>query len=120
MPGTPQQNGVTESWNCTLMDMVRSMVSNSSLPLSLWMQVLKTDAYLLKWVPTKAIPKTPYELWIGRKPNLRHLHIWGYRAEVKLYNPHKKKCLMLEWLVISSSAILKGLRGTGFIVLTIV
>jgi hypothetical protein len=35
MPGTPQQNGVAERHNRTLMDMVRSMLSNSSLPISL-------------------------------------------------------------------------------------
>ena len=34
MPGTPQQNGVSERRNRTLMDMVRSMMSNSDLPLS--------------------------------------------------------------------------------------
>ena len=35
MPGTPQQNGVSERRNRTLMDMVRSIISNSDLPLSL-------------------------------------------------------------------------------------
>ena len=45
MPGTPQQNGITERRNRTLMDMVRSMLSNSTLPLSLWMYALKTAIY---------------------------------------------------------------------------
>jgi len=40
MPGTPQQNGAAERRNRTLMDMVRSMLSNSSLPISLWMEAL--------------------------------------------------------------------------------
>ena len=91
MPGTPQQNGVAERRNRTLMDMVRSMLSNCTLPLSLWMQALKTAAYLLNRVSSKAVPKTPYELWTGRKPSLRHLHIWGCPAEVRIYNPHEKK-----------------------------
>jgi len=42
MLGTPQQNSVTERCNRTLMDMVRSMLSNSMLPLSLWMHSRKT------------------------------------------------------------------------------
>ena len=63
MPYTPQQNGVAERRNRTLMDMVRSMMSNSSLPKSLWMYALKTSMYLLNRVPTKAVPKTPFELW---------------------------------------------------------
>ena len=60
MPGTPQKNGVAERRNCTLMDMVRSILSNSTLPLSLWMYALKTTVYLLNWVPSKAIPKNPF------------------------------------------------------------
>ncbi|WVZ23370.1 hypothetical protein V8G54_001914 [Vigna mungo] len=91
MPGTPQQNGVAERRNRTLMDMVRSMLSYSSIPLSLWMYSLKTVVYLVNRVPSKAVSKTPYELWTGRKPSLRHLHVWGCPAEVRLYNPHEKK-----------------------------
>ena len=91
MPYTPQQNGVVERHNQTLMDMVRSMMSNSSLPKSLWMYALKTSMYLLNRVPTKAVPKTPFELWTNRKPSLRHLHVWGCPAEARVYNPHEKK-----------------------------
>ena len=91
MPGTPQQNGVAERRNRTLMDMVRSMLSNSSLPKSLWMHALKTAVYLLNRVPSKAVPKTPFELWTGRKPSLRHLHVFGCPAEVRIYNPHERK-----------------------------
>jgi transposase InsO family protein len=62
MTGTPQQNGVAEMNNRTLMDMVRSMLSNSSLPISLWMEALKTAVYLLNRVLYKTVPKTPFEL----------------------------------------------------------
>ena len=31
------------------------------------------------------------ELWTGRKPSLRHLHVWGCQAEVRIYNPQEKK-----------------------------
>ena len=68
MPGTPQQNGVAERRNRTLIEMVRSMLSNCSLPLSLWIYALRTATYVLNRVPSKAVPKTPYELWTGRKP----------------------------------------------------
>jgi hypothetical protein len=47
------------------MDMVRSMFSNSELPLFLWSEALKTVVYVLNRVPSKAIPKTPFELWNG-------------------------------------------------------
>ena len=61
--------GVVERRNCTLIDMIRSMLSYSSLLLSLWMHALKTVMYSLNGVPNKAVSKTPFELWIRRKPN---------------------------------------------------
>ena len=47
MPGSPDQNGVAERRNRTLMDIVRSMCSNFKLPESLWIEVLKTTVYIL-------------------------------------------------------------------------
>ncbi|KAL4325263.1 hypothetical protein GQ457_11G002710 [Hibiscus cannabinus] len=65
MSGSPDQNGVAERRNRTLMDMVRSMLSGSKLPKSLWVEALKMVVYILNRVPTKAIPKTPFELFKG-------------------------------------------------------
>ncbi|KAL4363863.1 hypothetical protein GQ457_04G012690 [Hibiscus cannabinus] len=65
MPGSPDQNGVAERRNRTLMDMVRSMLSGSKLPKSLWVEALKTVVYILNRVLTKAVPKTPFELFKG-------------------------------------------------------
>ena len=55
MPGTPQQNGVDERRNRTLMKIVRSMMSYSSVPISLWGEALKTAMYILNRVPIKAV-----------------------------------------------------------------
>ena len=87
MPGSPEQNGVAERSDHTLMEMVRSMISRTNLPGFLWGEALKTTLYILNRVPTKAVPLTPFELWTGRKPSLNHLMVWGCPAEVKLYNP---------------------------------
>jgi len=87
-PGKPQQNRVAERRNCTLMDMVRSMLSNSTLPVSLWMEALKIVTHILNRVPSKSVPKTPYGLWTSRKPNMNYLRVWGCLAEAKLFNPH--------------------------------
>ena len=91
MPGSPSMNGVVERQNRTLKDMVRSMISHSNLPISLWGEALKTATYILNRVPTKATVKTPYELWTVKKPSLKHLHIWGCPAEARPYRPHEKK-----------------------------
>ena len=61
-PGTPQQNGIVERRNRTLLEMVRSMMSYSTLPISSWGYALNTVMYLLNLVPLKSIPKTPVEL----------------------------------------------------------
>jgi transposase InsO family protein len=47
MPGNPQQNGVAERRNSTMMDMVRSMLSYSTLSINLWMEALKTAVHIL-------------------------------------------------------------------------
>jgi hypothetical protein len=91
MSGEPQQNGVAERRNHTLMDMVRSMMSYSTFPLSLWMEALKTAIHILNRVPSKSVPKTPYELWTGRVPSLHHLRVWGSPAEAKVFNPNIAK-----------------------------
>jgi hypothetical protein len=69
------------------MDMVRSMLSYSTLPISLWMEALKTTVHILNRVPSKSVPRTLYELWTGRKPTLNYLHVWGCPTEAKLFNP---------------------------------
>ena len=91
MPGTPEQNGVAERRNRTLKDMMRSMMSRCNLPDFLWGDALKTALYILNRVPSKSVPKTPFELWTGRKPSLNHLRVWGCPAEVKIYNPFETK-----------------------------
>ena len=91
MPGSPEQNGIAERRNRTLMEMVRSMISRTNLPGFLWGEALKTALYILNRVPTKVVPLTPFELWTGRKPSLNHLKVWGCPAEVKLYNPALSK-----------------------------
>ncbi|KAL8133453.1 hypothetical protein AgCh_008783 [Apium graveolens] len=88
-PGTPQQNGVAERRNRTLLESVRSMMSYSDLPKSFWGHALEISSYLLNLVPSKSVPKTPLELWTGDKPSLRHIRIWGCPAHVLNKNATK-------------------------------
>lgn len=111
MPGTPSMNGVAERRNRTLLDMVRSMISHSTLPESFWGEALKTAVYLLNRVPTKAVAKTPYEMWTGRKPSLKHLHVWGCPAEARPYRPNEGK---LDSKTVSSYFIGYSERSRGF------
>ena len=88
-PGTPQHNGVSERRNRTLLDMVRSMMSLTNLPLSFWGYALKTVAFTLKRALSNSVDTTPYELWFGNKPKLSFLKVWGRDAYVKTLQPDK-------------------------------
>ncbi len=88
-PGTPQRNGVSERRNRTLLDMVRSMMSLTELPLSFWGYALETATFTLNRAPSKSVETTPYEIWYGNKPNLSFLKIWGCDAYVKRLQPNK-------------------------------
>jgi hypothetical protein len=78
---------VAERRNRTIMDMVRSILSYSTLPISLWMDALKTVVHILNRVPSKSVSKTPYEMWTCRKPTLNYLHVWDCPAKARLFNP---------------------------------
>ena len=56
-PGTPQRNGAPERCNRTLLDIVRSMMSLTDLPLSFWGYALETTTFTLNRAPSKS------ELW---------------------------------------------------------
>ncbi|GKA39417.1 retrotransposon protein, putative, ty1-copia subclass [Tanacetum coccineum] len=88
-PYTPQHNGVSERRNHTLLDMVRSMINLTTLPLSFWDYALESATRILNMVPTKKVDKTPYELWYGKVPNLSYLKVWGCEALVKRDTPDK-------------------------------
>ena len=77
---TPQWNGVFERRNKTLLDMVRSMMNQTTLPTSFWGYALETAAFLLNRTPTKAVEKTPYEIWTGHKPNMSFSKDLGLRV----------------------------------------
>ncbi|GJY21175.1 retrovirus-related pol polyprotein from transposon TNT 1-94 [Tanacetum coccineum] len=64
--GTPQQNGVAERMNRTLMDKVRCLLIQSGLPKTFWAEATCTAAYLINRSPSRAIEKkTPMEMWSG-------------------------------------------------------
>ena len=101
-PGTPQRNGVSERRNRTLLDMVRSMMSLTDLPLSFWGYALETATFTLNRAPSKSVETTPYELWFGKKPKLSFLKVWGCDAYVKKLQPEKlepksEKCVFIGY-----------------------
>jgi hypothetical protein len=111
MSDGPQQNGVAERRNHTLMDMVRRMLRYSTLPIRLWMEDLKPAVHILNRVPSKSVPKTSYEMWTGRKLILNYLHVWRCPAKAKLFNPSIEK---LDTKIVSYHFIGYPDKSKGF------
>nr|GEV54170.1 retrotransposon protein, putative, Ty1-copia subclass [Tanacetum cinerariifolium] len=74
-PYTPQHNGVSERRNRTLLDMVRSMMSQTTLSKFFWDYALESAPRILNMVPTKKVDKTQYEVWHRQAPKLSYLKV---------------------------------------------
>jgi transposase InsO family protein len=101
-PDTPQQNGVSERYNRTIMEGVRSMLYHSKSPLFLWAEAAKTMVYLRNRSPTSALDgKTPYEMWHSEKPDVSNLRVFGcvcyvYMSSKKL-EPNSYKAIFVGY-----------------------
>ena len=91
-PYTPQQNGVVERRNRTVVAMARSMLKEMKLPSFLWGEAVRHSIYLLNRLPTRALSElTPYEAWTGVKPSLGHIRVFGCIAYMKNLSIQVKK-----------------------------
>ena len=105
IPKTPEQNGVAERMNRTLVECVRSMLVDAKLPHKFWAEALSTAVYLRNRSPTKAVEdKTPYEALTGNKPDVKHLRVFGCIAyanvpkdERKKLDSKSKRCILLGY-----------------------
>ena len=111
MPYTPEQNGVAERRNRTLLEMVRSMMALANLPTSFWGEALLTATYVLNRVPSKSVETTPYEVWSGKTPSLNHFKVWGCVGHVLNPDPKDKlKAKTRRCLFVGYSENSKGYR----------
>ncbi|GJR51375.1 retrovirus-related pol polyprotein from transposon TNT 1-94 [Tanacetum coccineum] len=75
---TPEQNGVVERRNRTLVEAARTMLSASKLPLSFWAEAVATACYTQnRSIIISTHGKTAYHIINDRKPSIKHLHIFG-------------------------------------------
>lgn len=90
-PHTPQQNGVAERKNRTLMEMARCLLIDANLPNTFWGEAVATANYIQNRVLTRSTDRTPYELWEGVKPNVKHLQSFGSKCFVHTPKEERKK-----------------------------
>ena len=111
----PQQNGVVERRNMTLLGIVRSMMAQAKLPISFWGDALMISAYILNRVSSKSVPSTSYEVWKGTTPDLNVMRLWGCVAyvhnvshEYGKLGPKGKKCIFIRYSESSKRYIFLG------------
>lgn len=90
-PYTPEQNGLAERMNRTLVEKARSMLHGAGLPKSFWAEAVSTAAYLVNRSPTSGHGKTPEEVWSGKTPDLSHLRVFGSKAMVHVPKELRRK-----------------------------
>ena len=77
VPKTPEQIGVDERMNSTLVKTVRSMLSDAKLPHKFWAEVPSTAVYLTNCSPTRSVEgMTPFEEWTNEKPSRPLVSFW--------------------------------------------
>ena len=91
-PYTPEQNGVSERLNCTLIETARSMIYHAKFPLKFWAEAVNTAIYLRNRSPTSALKdKTSFECWFGEKPDVSKLRAFGCICLVDMLDNLRKK-----------------------------
>lgn len=90
-PYTPQQNGISERLNLTIMNKVRCMLAHRNIPPKFWAEAACYANYLKNMSPTQILKgKTPYEIYHKKKPDLKMVRTFGCRVMYK-DNAQKKK-----------------------------
>ena len=80
-PRVPQQNGVVERKNRTLVEMARTMLDEHRTPRRFWAEAISTACYISNRIFLRSILNlTSYELRFGRKPKVSHLRVFGCRC----------------------------------------
>jgi len=103
-PYTPEQNGVSERMNRTIVEKARCLLFDAELEKRFWAEAVNTAVYLRnRSIASGLNDKTPFETWTGRKPDISNLRIFGSTAMVHI--PKNKK---LKWDKKSTRMILVG------------
>jgi hypothetical protein len=80
-PYTPQQNGVVEQKNLTLMDMARAMLAEFKSPYNFWAEAINTACHATnRLYLRKGLNKTPYEILTSNKHNIKYFRVFGCKC----------------------------------------
>lgn len=108
-PYTPEQNGLAERTNRTLIEKARCMIAHSKLSKKYWAEAVNMAAYLKNISPTRVLNnKIPAEVFYGKTPSYSHLWTFGCLAYVHVPKEKRKK-----WDTVSKPCIFVGYTKTN-------
>ncbi|KAD5960996.1 hypothetical protein E3N88_12469 [Mikania micrantha] len=104
-PFTPEQNGVCERKNRTVVEMAQCMLQAKGMPSYFWAEAVATAVHILNLSPTKAVDnKTPIHMWSGERPNVNDLRIFGCLCygltpaqQRHKFEPKSEKCILIGY-----------------------
>lgn len=92
IPYTPQQNGVSERMNRTVIEKARCMLFDSQLPKKFWAEAVNAAVHVLNRSPTSVLNgQIPEEVWSNKKINTNYFRVFGSRAMVHVAKVKRKK-----------------------------
>jgi hypothetical protein len=105
VPHTPEQNGVAERMNRTIVEVARCMLAESKLPRKFWAEAVSTAVYLRNRSPSSAVKgMTPFECLTGEKPSVEHLKVFGClvyahvpKVERQNLDSKARRCILLGY-----------------------
>lgn len=109
---TPQQNGVAERKHRHLLNVARSLLFHSGVPLKYWGDVVLSAAYLVNRTPSSVLKgKSPFELIYGKTPSFEHLRVYGSLCFATKLNLHDKfESRAVKAVFIGYSSFKKGYK----------
>ena len=109
-PYSPEQNGIAERYNRTIIEHARAAIIAKDIPIKLWPYIIEATCYILNRVYNKAINKTPYEALLGSKPDISNIRILGSLVYRLLPKPERESKLSLR----GEQGILIGFKSINY------
>lgn len=101
---TPEQNGICERANRTIVEKARCLLFDAKLEKKFWAEASNTAVYLKNRSVTSSLDNiTPYEAWYGKKPDMSHIRLFG--SPVMIHIPKERR---LKWDRKAEQYILMG------------
>ncbi|RDB21876.1 Retrovirus-related Pol polyprotein from transposon TNT 1-94 [Hypsizygus marmoreus] len=122
-PYSSSANGVAERGNRTVLDRGRSMMIDAGIPAHYWGEAMATAIYLMQFIPSSRHPgMTPYEITLGKKPDISYLRPFGCRAYAKVpeelggskLDPRSVKCVLVGYFGRGDYKLLDRTSGRIF------